>query len=89
MAKCQTHASWNKIHAFLLLIPFPAVSASPSHSTRSSDGKETQPVVGEELCIVVLFLGIYFIHNQNKYVHSFSHTVKSQVKDTLQVSLPF
>lgn len=51
MARCQTHASLNKMHAFLLLIPFPAVSAPPSHSTLGWDGKEDSDSSGERDCV--------------------------------------
>lgn len=32
---------------------------------------------------MVLFLGVYFIHNQNKYIHECTRTVKSWMKGVL------
>lgn len=71
MAECQTHATLNKIHAFLLL---PPLLLPDRHVILFQVGMgEISLQIEYQVRTVVLFLDVYFIQRQNKSMHACMH----------------
>lgn len=75
MAECQTHATLNKIYAFLLFVLSHLVLPLPGYQVVlfSVGIGETSLQIEYQVRAVVLFLNIYFIQSRNKYTHTPTH----------------